>query len=236
MRDLIVVPHLGKNLTVSLFGPNKYIGNLSEMQRDYSHESEGLSLPKISFREPKTQESISVASYGFGENGQVDAKRDIFNSRWLQAGRIVKTREGVIANPILDKEGNEVLNSTDLEALKTNSRKIQVGNGHIYLGENDFGFAEYETFQRGVQDCDTFAQGGLARVIEHTEGPAEKLSAIASSGNYPISVNVGGFENLNPSYFCKVLSLSSSRCLDVLLNTFGYWYNDGGGGAFGVLK
>ena len=236
MRDLIVVPHLGKNLTVSLFGPNKYIGNLSEMQKAYSHKSEDLDLPRVSFREPKTPESILVASYGFGEGGEFDAKRDIFDPGWLQAGRIVRTEQGVIVNPLLDKAGNAVLNSVDLEAQKTNSRKVQVGKGHIYLRDNGFGFAEYKTFQRDVQNCDIFAESGLARVIEHTEGPAEKLRVIASIRNYPKGVNVWGFETLDEPIE-RVLSLNSDRDLDDNRLVVGDdWYGNYFGFAFGVRQ
>ncbi|MEK6811113.1 MAG: hypothetical protein AABX96_01240, partial [Nanoarchaeota archaeon] len=164
-RDLLVVPHRGVSLAVShpAFGPNLYSTNVAEMGGTYSHNSEGLNLPQITFREPTTSQSISTAFYGFGEDGEFDAKRDIFDPRWLQAGRIVRTSNGVIVNPLRDKNGKLVLNQGDLEAIQKNSKKVPVGKGHIYLGQNDFGFAEYETFQTGVQDCDIFAEGGLAR-------------------------------------------------------------------------
>ena len=229
-RDLLVVPHRGKELTVSYpaFGPNTFNFNVVEMGKTYAHSQD---LSQISFREPTTSQSISAAAYEFAQR----AKPEILDKRWLQAGRIVRMSEGVIANPILDAQGNAVLNSGDLEALKTNSRKIKVGNGHIYLGANDFGFAEYGTFQTGLQECDAFAQGGLARVIEHTKGVAPNLRAIASPVNYPNGVNVWGFESPKEP-IQGVLGLSLARSLDSgRLGVGGGWNGYGGGFAFGVL-
>ena len=232
-RDLLVVPHRGVSLAVShpAFGPNLYSNNVNEMRKTCTHSKE---LSQISFREPTTSESVSAAAYDFDKM----AKPQILDTRWLQAGRIIRTNKGVIVNPILDSQGKAVLNSGDLEAIKTNSRKIQVGKGHIYLGTNDFGFAEYETFQRGVQDCNTFIEGGLARVIEHTEGKAENLRVIASPKNYPKGVNLWGFEAPKEPVE-RVLSLGSYRGLDrdgLGVDGNDNWDSNINGYAFGVLK
>ena len=236
-RDLLVVPHRGVSLAVShpAFGPNLYSNNVNEMRKTCTHSKE---LSQISFREPTTSESVSAAAYDFDKM----AKPQILDTRWLQAGRIIRTNKGVIVNPILDSQGKAVLNSGDLEAIKTNSRKIQVGKGHIYLGTNDFGFAEYGTFQTGLQECDAFAQGGLARVIEHTKGVAPNLRAIASPVNYPNGVNVWGFESpKEPIQGVLGLSLARSLGSGRLGVTGGGWVGGYGGGvdvgyAFGVLK
>jgi len=234
-RDLLVVPHRGKKLTASYptFRPNTFDKNVAEMQRAYTHSAE---LPQITFREPTTSQSVSIANYRFGSDSEVDAKRDIFDPKWLQAGRIVRTKQGVIVNPILDAQGNVVLNQGDLEAIKTNARKIEVGNGHIYLGDKDFGFAEYTTFQLGIQDSDTFAQGGLARIVEHTEGLAVNLKAISSKQNYPNGVNIWSFE-IPKEPIERVLGLYSdwslvSGRLNVNGDGWGGWGDDGF--AFGV--
>ena len=229
LRDLLVVPHRGKELTASYpaFGPNTFDGNVAEMQRAYTHSTE---LPQINLREPTTSQSISIIAYKFEKL----AKPQILDPRWLQAGRIVRTKQGVIVNPILDAQGNVVLNQGDLEAIKTNARKIEVGNGHIYLGDKDFGFAEYTTFQPGIQDSDTFAQGGLARIIEHTENQAIHLKAISSKQNYPRGVDVWGFE-IPKEPIERVLSLNSDWDLDGdRLNVDGINWNVNGGYAFGV--
>jgi len=68
-------------------------------------------------------------------------------------------------------------------------------NGYIYLGNNDFGFAEYSTFTRGLQDADTFVRGGLAKILEHTsEEVAKSLRGIFDEKNYPHGVDVLNFD------------------------------------------
>ena len=232
-RDLLVVPHRDGILTVShpVFGSNPYDTNVVEMQRTYTHSQE---LPQISFKEPTTSQSVSATAYEFPQR----AKPQIFDKRWLQAGRIVRTNEGIIANPPRDSNGAVIFDLDVLKAYIDNAKKIQVGKSNIYLGLNDFGFAPYETFQTGVQDCDTFAQGGLARVIEHTEGPAENLRAIALPKNYPRGVNVFGFK-ASKEPVERVLTLDSDRYLGSgrLVVDGGGWYGcyGGVGFAFGVL-
>ncbi len=77
VRELLVARHKGRDLTVSSFGPDTYKDNTKSMRKTYSHPVTGEA---ITFRPATTSESISVVSYGFGSNGEVDAKRDIFDS------------------------------------------------------------------------------------------------------------------------------------------------------------
>ena len=209
VRKLLRVPHKNKDLIVAYpaFGPNYFSKNVEEMQKPYSHPITG---ERIYFREPTTSESISAASYDF-EN---EAKPKIFDQRrhqrWLQAGRIVRTSEGVFVNPPKDKKGNPI---TDEKSLKSYLNKAKKVNG-IYLHEKDFGFAPYESFKRGVQDCDTFADGGLARILEHTgEKTARNLRAIASPKFYKKGVNIWRFDDVEEPTL-RVVSLYSSRGLD----------------------
>jgi len=74
-------------------------------------------------------------------------------------------------------------------------------------------FAPYETFQRGVQDCDNFAQGGLARALEHTpENVAKNLREIASPEHYKRGVKVYGFDDVKKPIL-NVARLYSNRSI-----------------------
>ena len=98
LRSLLRVPHKDEELIVSYpaFGPNTYSNNLKEMGKVYYHSKE---LPKISLKEPTTSKSISAAAYDFANL----AKPQIINPKWLQLGYIVRTSEGVYANPPKDE-------------------------------------------------------------------------------------------------------------------------------------
>ena len=220
VRDLLLVPHKNGKLVVGYpaFGPGTYSNNLAEMQKTHTHSDK---YPKLSFRAPTTSESISPSAYDF-ENL---AKPQIFNPRWLQAGRIVKTNEGVFTNTTETDERK-------LKALLDKAKKVN-GIG-IYFGENDFGFAPYGTFEQGIQEAGKFVEGGLARILEHTKGPAENLRAMAST--YKKGVNVFGFDSVKEPVL-KVVSLGSSSNLDGgRLSVYGDdCDNYGDGYAFGVL-
>ena len=221
--DLLpVISYNGRELDVAVFGPGVYSNNLDEMQKQYSHLEE---FPIISFIPAITSESISIAKYGFGSKEEVDAKRDIFDPRWLQLGRIVRTSEGVYTN-------TEITNEKELKKMLNGVKEV---NG-IYLIDDKVGFAPYESFNQGVQDADTFAESGLARVLEHTEEKvAKNLREIASPKNYKRGVNVFGFDSVKEPV-SKVASLYSGGVIDV--NWLGVdgsdWYVDGC--AFGVLN
>ena len=218
--DLLRVPHKQEDLIVSYpaFGPNTYKNNIEQMSKNYSHSKE---LSKITFKPATTSESISAAAYDF-ENL---AKPQIFNPRWLQLNYIVRTQEGVFANT---SETNEKV----LKSLLDKCTKIN----NIYLGENDFGFAPYSSFKTGVQDCDTFCESGLARVLEHTnEKVAENLRTIASPKFYKRGVNVWGFDKVKEPLL-RFAGLCSNRGFDDgRLGVDGYWDDYDGGCAFGVF-
>lgn len=214
--DLLRVPHKNAYLDVSFpaFGPSTYDDNVKKMQKTYAHPEK---FPRLTFREPTTSESISVAAYDFGNM----AKPQIFDPRWLQLGRVVRTSEGVYVNSPRDTQGLVLTDEGKLKHLLNKANRV---NG-IYLGKNDFGFAPYETFEKGVQDCDTFSQGGLARVLEHTdEKTVKNLREIASPKKfYKIGVNVWGYGEVKEP-IVRVASLGSSRNLDdSRLLVFGNW-------------
>ncbi len=218
------IPHGGGFLDMAVFGPNTYRNNIKSMQRRYFHSSQ---FPNISFTPATTSESISAAAYGFDSKGEVDFKRDIFDPKLLQAGYIVRTQDGVFTNTQL----------TDEKTLKQLLDRAEKVNG-IYLLENGVGFAPYETFERGVQYCDTFNQGGLARVLEHSpEKTAKKLGEIASPKFYKRGVNVWGFDEVKEPVL-RVAGLYSGRGLG--RGRLGVGGSDRGGGdngyVFGVLK
>ena len=184
--DLLRVPHQNRALTVAhpAFGPNQFISNITKMQEQYSHPQTGKA---ISFRIPLTLESISVANYNFKSM----AKPEIFDRGWLQLGYLRKTSKGVFINPPTDETGEVITSMSLLNSFLKNGNPV---NG-IYLFDNGFAYAPYETFEQGVQDGETFARGGLARALEHTtEQIAKNLQAIASMKNYPHGVDVYGFD------------------------------------------
>ncbi len=184
--DLLRVPHKKGILTVvhPAFGSNYFEANVAKMQQDYSHPQTGK---RISFREPTTSESISAAAYDFKNL----AKLKILIPN-LQTGYIVRTSEGVFANPPKDNQRIPIIDEKILEFYLNKSEKI---NG-IYLGENDFGFAPHETFEMGTQDSNVFAQGGLARVLEHTSKEQAKNLKEITSKNHLGSVDVCGFREI----------------------------------------
>ncbi len=228
-RELLVVPHNGKSLVVSYpaFGPNYFKSNIQEMQKAYSHPQTGRG---ISFTEPTTSESISAAAYDF-ENL---AKPQIFDPSWLQLGYIVRTSEGVFANPPKDSKGNLVI---DEQTLKKYLDKAEKANG-IYFLKNDFGFAPYETFRKGLQDSGDFTEGGLARLLEHTkEKTAKNLRKISSNKFYKRAANVFGFDEVKEPVLSVADLVSCGNLGGGWLDVSGnYWVDYRNGYAFGVLK
>ena len=204
----------------AIFGPDWYEINLKSMGEDYTHPQTG---ERISFIPASTQESISISADGFGENGEFDARRDIYNPKWNQLGPIVRVQEGVFTN-------TQELNQDNLMKLLDGTEKV---NG-IYLINNGMAFAPYESFEIGPQEGEAFAHGGLARALEHTsENAAENLRKIASC--YKKGVNVFGFEAVESPVF-RVVLLDSLRSVDMLA-VIGYdWLGLDVGYAFGVLK
>ncbi len=224
---LPTIAHEREQLDMALFGSNWYRENIKVMARAYFYSKE---FPNITFTPATTGKSISAVACGFGENGEYDAKRDIFDLRWLQAGWILRTQEGVYANP-LDAQGNPITDERILKPFLTADRKV---NG-IYLLDNDMSFAPYDSFTRGVQDCDTFAQGGLARALVHThEKEAKNLRTIASPKHYKRGVNVSNFEEVKEPVLRVVLLYSSRGLGRGRLFVYGGWYGLSDGYAVGV--
>jgi len=183
-RDLLKVPHKDTILTVShpAFGPGTHQDNIEKMQKGYTF------LPayaRINFKPLTTDKSISSAAYDFPNL----AKRQIFRLSWLQIGYALLTKARIIVNP-LDENGKPTWDVKYLNSLLKSTQKIPVNKGHIRLGPNGLASATYTSFQTGDQDAETFANGGLARILEHTEGKATKLAEIASLENYQKGVNV----------------------------------------------
>ncbi|MDO8563694.1 MAG: hypothetical protein Q7R87_01660 [Nanoarchaeota archaeon] len=157
-------------------------------KREDKHYFHSSNLPDITFREASSSESISILQATLNDlDGSFPFRKK------FALGRILGTVEGVIANPPkgfplwryskgISKEEEQVI-----KECISKSRRIKVGKGHIYLGENDFGFAEHESFDRGTQNIDTFVRGGLARILEHTSGDVaenfRKIASLSKKGN-----------------------------------------------------
>ena len=136
----------------------------------------------------------------------------------------------------------------DIHILKNKLNRCKFVNGiWIYEGDNpdlkDFGFAPYESFKQEIQDCNTFVQGGLARVLECTpEKEAKNFRIITSPQFYKGGVNVWDFDSFKEQL--KIASLSSDLKAVGRLGVDGHYGNDYyrnlkggcyGGTAFGVL-
>ena len=228
-RELFVVPHNREPLVTSRFGRNTYRANQQEMQKDFSCLPQH---PRISFRPASISESISATAYDF-ENL---AKPEILDPTWLQLGYIGRTSEGVFTLP-RDEQGNLITDEDTLKSLLDHAEKVKVGKGNIYLTNNNFAFAEYDTFETGVQENQAFAKGGLARVLEHSEKPAESLARISNQNLYKLGVNVWGFDSTE-ELAVRVAGLDSDWASDGdrLLVGGNDWDDSNRGCAFGVLN
>jgi len=229
---LLNVPHKSGVLTVKYpaFGPDYFYRNIFNMRKTYFFQFGGWEMP---FREPTTSESISVASYDFGKI----IKPKFLDSSWLQLGYTLNTQEGVFVN-LPKKHGIPI---GDGGTLKTRLNKARKVNG-IWLGEGDFGFAPYETFNLGEQDSGDFAEGGLARVLEHTESKvATKLKEMTSKKYFENGVMVeascGGDIGNADTNFPRIYV----TCINSILNhkklgiESDYYEGNCRGHAFGIL-
>lgn len=177
---LLEVPHRTEVLTLiyPASGPERYVVNSGYINFKTNFEFSGLS-----FRAPTTSESISTASY-------ILSKLDGAPIFPLQAGEIVRTSEGVFTNT----------SETDETKLKSFLNGVKKVNG-IYLINDKIAFAPCDSFKTGVQDSGDFAEGGLARALEHTEGKtAANLREISSSKFYPEGVSVWGFDDYDEAH------------------------------------
>ena len=211
-----VVQSRDGKIVFSVFGPKSFYGNVEGMNQFYSHPRTG---EKMSFREPTTQKSIALASYDF-ENF---AKPKIFDPKWLQAGRHVKTQEGVFTNTT----------ETDEKVLMRLLNGVEKVNG-IYLIDNKGAFIPYDSFKQGVMSSEEFCEQGLARGLEHTSGKkARKLASI--SKNYSNGVWVGGWDSVREPI--EKFSVLGSVVGGTRLNVGGIdWGGYGYGFAFGLLE
>lgn len=218
VRDL--VQSKDGNVVFSVFGPNYFSSNVEEMNKTYSHPKTG---ERITFREPTIAESIDLASYDF----EGFAKPKIFDSRWLQAGRHVRTQEGVYTNT----------HETDEKALTKLLNGAEKVNG-IYLINDKIAFIPYDSFEQGDLEVEEFAEQGLARGLEHTsEKKAEKLARMGSKKNYSNGIWVGGWDSVDEPVqrISELGSIDGGSRLDVDGNVWSVNWGGGGGYAFGVL-
>lgn len=218
-KDLIKISG-ERNLVAVLdaFGPDKYSRNIAAMGESYSSPAG----ERISLRPATTAESVLIVS------GDLKNKAHPKNLslRWLQIGSIATTREGVFANTT---EADE----RKLKALLDKSKKV---NG-VYFCEkdcgDDVGFAPYETFEQETnQEAGKFAEGGLARILEHTEGSAELLREMASI--YQVGACVFGFKKVEKPVI-RVVGLVSEGDSNRLILSGGEDPSYGGY-AFAVVK
>ena len=233
-RELLEITEGGRTLitTLKAFGPNTFNRNVAEMQRQYS--------PTSTFRlgEITTAESVLAALYNFPNR----AKLQIFDSNWLQLGRIVRGQDMVYLNPPKDAQGNPITDESHLKTLLNQAEKVNgiwmLPNGKIE-GVRDFVGVPYETFQQQKeQSAEDFAQSGLARGLECSRTKtAEKLAEIASKKNYPLVIHVRGFEPCKTPIL-KVAGLFSDKALDCqrLIVSGDYKGGSNNGYAFGVFS
>lgn len=236
VRELLKVPHQGVDLIVSYpaFGGSTFNGNISEMQKQYTHPT---TKEEMSFRESTTAESISAIIYNFKEL----AKKQIFNPSYLQAGRYVKTSEGVFFNPPKDKKGNVVIDEKVLKNHLNNAEKfngIYILPNNLVEGVRDFSFVPYETFNQGIQSPEDFAvnpkTNGLARGLEGSKNQ-NALNLESISKNYE-KINVLGFGSVtNPKAFVSVLNGKWGGDQELNVNGGSYFVDDSDGHAFGVM-
>ncbi len=226
VRDLIEIPYNDGVMTSTLepFGPKSYMANVKAMANPHAHPQY---CTQVNFRPASTGESVAIASYMFGDEETFKLKETVFNPNWLQAGRIVRTQDGVWTNP----KGQ--FNEDTMKRLIVPGKKV----GGIYLLNRNTAFVPYESFKTGAQSHDEFLKLGLARAIEHTLKPkAEKLEAIANNRVYPNGVLVWGFESTSEPTE-RVLGLDSGRNLvgSRLIVDGDSWNANNIGYAFGVL-
>ncbi|MDA3836810.1 MAG: hypothetical protein PF542_04260 [Nanoarchaeota archaeon] len=216
VRRTLDVPHQGKRLFVSYpaFGPKTFDNNVKEMNKDYIHSETG---ERMTFREPTTAESISVANKAYSL-----IKKEILKPSYLQLGRHLRTSEGVFVNPPKDRDGKPIVDEKVLKQYLNEAKKIngiwRVSNNEI-KGVRDFAFAPYETFKQGEQSLEDFTvnpkANGLARALEFSHNKkAPKLEKI--SADYS-NIYTWNFDSVaEPKLGASVLSGRNDGGLDVL--------------------
>jgi len=182
---LMLRPHKGKNVRIAEFY-GSYFRTISEMEKHYRHSRY---FSDITFTSMTTPESLEHTVFDW------DLAQHLFSTERVNLGIYVRTGEGVYINPgktitkFETETGGEPKLQLDMEGLTNLRDKAEKING-IYLGEDDFAFAPWESFKssQSWNDCleaKEFAEGGLARAIEHTsEKIAPTLFKIVSSCQY----------------------------------------------------
>jgi len=197
--DLLVVPHEGKPLIVSSeFGMDRFF-KLERTPGFRAYKMDKVLLTAINqgrfchserfsdfrLREPLTQETISAVAY------RVETKDSSswhgsspFKGHWMAntilAGRVVETPEGIYTNT----------SEIDEDILKSWLNGVEKVNG-IYLINDKMAFAPRDSYKIGIQETEEFVEGGLARVLEHTDAKvAENLARIASTKKFKGGTNV----------------------------------------------
>ncbi|MFH1636876.1 MAG: hypothetical protein ABIB71_00450 [Candidatus Woesearchaeota archaeon] len=221
IRELLRVPHKKETLTFSFpaFGPSSYREFLRNISHPYTHPT---TRKKINFRRATTSESISAVSYNFERL----FKEPFFDWDHFYVGLIVRTSEGVFTN-------TTITNEKSLKKLLDKAKKTR----GIYLTDEEIGFVPYDSFRNNyMQKIDTFAKGGLARVLEHTsEKVALKLRQIASSKSYTQGVTIAGFDEVKKPVK-RIACLFSGSCDRGLVIHGEYGCDVGGGYSFGVIE
>ena len=224
--NLFMVKSGSDKLIVKRFGRVSYNKNLSAMGRSYS------CLPyysQITFTPATTGQSVLVASVYYRDKDE----RESFNDLNLtQLGLLVRTKNGVFANPP-NVDGNYVIDESQLMALLNNAEEID----RVLFGRNGFGYAPYDSFEQGQQDSETFAKGGLARLLEGSKGNGVGIRRILSNNFYKLGVDVCDFDPVEQPIL-RVANLSSGWFSLGRLVIRGNSTSDDyyGGFAFGVLK
>jgi hypothetical protein len=188
--SLYVVPHKGGKLVV---GIPMFKGGRLTNKRDMSKpHMNSAALPNITFRPATTTESISVLLYNYRQLASDYLRGNVWPEDF-HIGLTIKTTKGIFVNPPANtyEEGTYGDDGTvDMFVLERHLSKAKEVNG-IYLGDNDFGFAPYRSFDKGFQSVEKFAKGGLARVLEHASGDAEGIKETLNiSSDHPTGVNV----------------------------------------------
>jgi hypothetical protein len=200
VMNLIRISHKKEYLTVTetSFGIDSFKKNIEKLRESYCFPN---TWEIISFREPTTSESISYISHKLIKM----KKRGFLNFNWMQVGRVLKAGEGVWVNMPKDSQGKTITDETELKRYLKGVAPVKVNKGRVYIvpnreGLRDLGYAEYGSFEQGVQESATFAYGGLARILDHTEELCTNLLDISSKNNFRRGVNVTCFDKSNQTF------------------------------------
>jgi hypothetical protein len=180
--NLIKVPHKeGYLITPYLNSAYENQFLISNHSRKQYYNSK--KYPNVSFREANSSETISILDHYLSHCYIYGEANDYELGHVIKLSYILIEEEGVYVNIPRNSKGSLI---DDKRIISSKLEKAQKVNG-IFFCENGLGFAPFETFKIGEQDYETFARGGLARVLEQTkEGIAKKLFHFLS-GDFSLS-------------------------------------------------